>query len=213
MQLKPQKVLLFSPHTDDIEIWCGGLISKLKRQGSEIFVCVFSDCKESVPEWFPPDTLRKEFFNSMNVLWIPKENITFLNYKVRYFSYNRQEILEDIVKLWKKIKPDLVLCHNTKDVHQDHQTITNEVIRYFKNVSIFWYELPWNNIKSNNQIIVKLTKEDIELKIKALNCYESQKSFRKYFNDELIWALAKVNWIKIWTEYAESFEAIRLVFN
>jgi len=141
MQLKPKRVLLFSPHTDDIELWCWGLISKLKKQGAEIFVCVFSDCKESVPEWFPKDALRKEFFKSMSVLWIPKENITFLDYKVRLFPQHRYEILCDIKRLWKQINPDLVLCHNTYDLHQDHQTVTNEVIRVFKKVSIFWYEL------------------------------------------------------------------------
>jgi len=213
MKISPKKVLLLSPHTDDIEIWCGWLVSKLLREWSEIYVCVFSDCKESVPSGFELNTLRNEFYNSMKTMWIKYENIYFLDFKVRYFSDDRQSILDSIVKIWKEVNPDLVLCHNTYDVHQDHETVTKEAIRYFKNTSIFWYELNWNNIKVENQIVIELEKDDIEKKIECLNCYESQKSFRKYFNDELIWAYAKVNWVKIRRDYAESFQAIRLVFN
>src|SRR5438128_2015400 len=124
-----KKVLLLGPHPDDLEFSSAGTISKFIEQGVEVHYAVFSMCEKSVPEGLPKDIIKKELIQSADFLGIKKENLYLYNYEVRIFPQFRQEILEDMVKLNKKIQPDLVLLPCRSDVHQDHETINREGIR------------------------------------------------------------------------------------
>ena len=125
-------------------------------------------------------------------------------------NYVRQEILEEMVKFSKNINPDLVFLPTPNDIHQDHYTVAMEGIRAFKKTSILAYELPWNNIQFNTQAFIKFEKKHIDLKIKALKEYESQKN-RDYMGESFVLALAQTRGIQIGAKYAEAFEVIRWV--
>ena len=75
MKLPFNKALVLAPHTDDGEFGCGGLISRLLREGAEIMYVAFSDCKESVPEGFATDVLEKEMKNATASLRIKSEYV------------------------------------------------------------------------------------------------------------------------------------------
>jgi len=132
-----KKVLLLIPHTDD-EFSCSATLAKFLEEGKEIFVAVFSFCEESVPDGFEKNILRYEFDKSMQVIGINKKNTFKYDFKVRYFPRDRQEILEELVILKNRIKPDLVLLPTLSDIHQDHHVIAEEGVRAFnKSSSIF----------------------------------------------------------------------------
>lgn len=212
MNKKFKRIVIFAPHTDDGEFGCGGTISKLIENRSEVFYVAFSACKQSVLKEFPEDILITEVKNATSKLGIKKENLILFDYEVRTFNFRRQEILEDIIKLKKELLPDLILIPSLNDIHQDHFTISNECIRAFKFSSILCYELPWNNFIFKTTCFIKLERKHLNLKIEALKEYQSQK-FRPYSNPEFIESLAKVRGIQSNFEYAESFETIRLIFN
>jgi LmbE family N-acetylglucosaminyl deacetylase len=203
------KVLVLSPHTDDIEFGCGGTISRLDDQGAEIHTAVFSHCETSVPEGYPKDVLLVEMHNSSEVLNIKKEHRHIFDYPVRKFSEYRQDILENMVSLKKEIEPELVLTTSTFDVHQDHEVISNESIRAFRFNTLLGYELPWNNLEFTNQLVVNLKKSHIEKKVEAIKCYKSQ-NFRSYGNPELFIDEAVVRGIQNKRERAEIFEVIKM---
>lgn len=207
-----QKVLVLSPHTDDGELGCGGFITKLINKGSEVFYIAFSSAEKSVPKEFPKDILRKEVKRATSILGIQQNNLFLLNYEVRTFHEKRQEILEELIKFKKMIKPDLVLLPSLHDIHQDHSTIAKEGLRAFKNTTILGYELPWNNLTIDTTCFVKLNQKDIQLKVDALKTYQSQKN-KDYFNEEFILNLAGTRGIQIGCKYAEVFEVIRYVVN
>jgi LmbE family N-acetylglucosaminyl deacetylase len=204
------KVLVLAPHTDDGELGCGGTIAKFIEEGKVVFCAAFSIAEDSIPEGFAKDILIHEFTNAMNTLGVPKENLFIYRYRVRHFLTYRQDILEDIVKLRAKINPDLVFVPSPNDVHQDHQVITAEGLRVFKKISILGYELPWNNIIFETRSFVKLEKRHIQNKIDALNCYETQKD-RSYLSEEFLFGLAKTRGTQFESEYAESFEVLRIL--
>lgn len=209
--LKYKKILVLAPHTDDAELGCGGTIAKFLEDGSEVFVAVFSTAEESVPKGSPQDILEKEFYQAMDTMKIPKKHLFVYKYKVRKLSYFRQDILEELVKLRRVIKPDLVLLPSGQDVHQDHQVIHSEGIRAFKNLSILGYELPWNHITFSTQAFMELEYRHIEAKWNALQSYTSQINLRKpYFTKEFIEGLAKVRGTQINKEWAEAFEVLRV---
>ncbi len=212
MLTKFKNVYVLAPHTDDGELGAGGTIAKLIESGAEVYYFAFSTAEQSVPEGFPKDILKTEVLNATAKLGIKKENVIIYNYEVRKLNYARQEILEDLIKHRKMLKPDLVLMPSLNDIHQDHATIAQEGLRAFKNTTILGYELIWNNLTFNTTSFVKLDKKYIEAKCDALKEYKSQ-GIRDYMSEEFIFSLARTRGVQIGVKHAESFEVIRWVIN
>ena len=205
------RILVLSPHTDDGEIGAGGTIARFIEEGKEIYYVAISSCEASVPKGFPEDVLKIECKKATNILGIKPENVILLEYEVRTFPLHRQEILDDMIALNREIGPELVLVPSSNDTHQDHQVIYAEALRAFKkNASIWGYEHPWNNLTFTTDIFVKLKEEHIKKKIEAMKQYKSQ-SFRTYFDEKYIKALAYMRGTQVDYPFAETFELIRLL--
>lgn len=211
MNLQISKVLILAPHTDDGEFGCGGSIAKFIQSGADLYYAAFSLAEESVPPPFPKDILETEVRAATGVLGINPENLLLYKYQVRHFATHRQSILEDLVRLNVSLDPDLVFMPSLHDLHQDHSTISIEGLRAFKKTSILSYEMPWNNMNFSTQAFIKLTDEHISKKIKALECYNSQKA-KNYASGEFIKSLAHTRGTQIGVKYAEAFEVLRWIF-
>lgn len=186
--------LFLDPHPDDVELTCGGTISKLK--GNEIHIAVLSDC----------DLPEGEISNSHDILGVTTH---YAYFNRRHFSEQRQEILDYLIALGEKIKPDVVFIPDLSDIHQDHQVIAWEGIRAFKlSADIISYIHPHNQLTADYNYFVKLTEEDIDKKIEALSHYKSQLD-RFYFNLESIKGIARYYGVQCGAEFAEAFKIIR----
>lgn len=203
-------IVVLAPHTDDGEVGAGGLINKLIDFGAIVHYVAFSICEESVPKPFPKDILAEEVILATAELGILPENVMINRFKVRKFNEVRQQILEIMIELNKGLSPDLVLLPSRYDIHQDHNTIYNEGIRAFKDITVLGYEMPWNNIDFTPGLFVKLNEENICAKKRAFLKYKSQQG-RVYDADYLV-SLARVRGGQIKKEYAEAFDVIRWVW-
>lgn len=192
------RVLALSPHTDDIELGCGGYLNKLHEQGHEIEVVVFSDCST---HWDLP--LRQECKDSMQIIGVKPHIFDFESRK-----FNRKEVL-DLLITYRHLF-DLVIIPSGYDVHQDHQIVHNEAVRAFsRDCSVIGYELSWNCRGFKPNYFVTLMEKHIIGKLKMLDCYKSQiKLHRPYFDPELIRGQARNRGLQIKHEYAEAFEVI-----
>lgn len=204
------RVLVLAPHPDDGEFSSGGTLKRFTDLGLEVHYAAFSPCIKSLPAGLPEDTLWKELEAAAQILGIPKENIITYDFPVRDFPEHRQAILEELIKLKKRVQPDLVLLPNSLDIHQDHHTIYEEGLRAFKHTRMLGYELPWNNLNFTNNCHIRLEREHIQAKMDALKCYQSQ-NFRNYMDPEYFFGLAKTRGIQINSNYAEAFELIRWI--
>jgi LmbE family N-acetylglucosaminyl deacetylase len=205
-----RKVLVLAPHTDDGELGAGGTIAKLIDSKAEVYYAAFSTAEQSVPEGFPKDVLKTEVKKATLKLGIPEDHLLIYNYEVRKLNYVRQEILEELVRLRKRIEPDLILLPSLNDIHQDHSTVAQEGLRAFKHKTILGYELIWNNLTFSTSCFVKLTASHIQRKCDALKEYASQGK-RDYMSEEFITSLAKTRGVQIGSEFAEAFEVIRFI--
>lgn len=212
MNLKNKKILILAPHTDDGELGCGGTISRAIGEGSDVYYAAFSTADESLPDGFPKDQLVLEVRNATEKLGILEDQLFIYRHQVRKLNYVRQEILEQLVLLKNRIKPDIVFLPSSKDIHQDHITITKEGIRAFKYSTILGYELIWNNLSFNTDCFIGISENHLNQKIEALNQYITQKG-RSYMDPEFIRSLAKVRGTQIGMNYAEAFEVIRLIID
>lgn len=207
------RILAISPHTDDIELGCGGTINKFTQEGKEVYCVVLSDCKDAIPAGFNEGTLSNECIKSLMTLGVKRNNIEIFNIQNKNFPANRQKILEILEKIKEEVKPELIIIPSLNETHQDHKTTAEEAIRAFRNTtSIICYEQPWNNLKFNAKFFVKLSKEDIDNKLKALKQYKSQLYLeRRYFDEDFLIGLAIVRGTQIKERYAEAFEVVRLI--
>lgn len=204
-----KKVLVLAPHIDDMEFGCGATIRRLADEGHEISVLVFSSCEQSLPSGFSTEQIKEEQYSASKIIGILRENITIYDFPVRRFDSYRQDILEILVQFGKSNEVNQVFTPSRSDIHQDHAVICAESIRAFKSASLLGYELPWNDLSSNHNFFYALSSDQINSKLKAIECFKSQ-SHRSY-NAEHIKSLAMVRGMQIKASYAEAFDLIRWV--
>ena len=195
-------VLVLSPHPDDAELYAGGTIAKLKRQGSDLYWVSFSPCDnvKIFNEWM--DSLDKyDVFNR-----------SFLHYKRSDFDRYRQDILNDLVKLKQLGDFDYVLTTPPYDIHQDHAVIGQEAIRAFKDSNLLFYLSQRNINDITPKVYFNITEEDLQKKIESIKCYKSQFEMnRTDFDLDYIKSLARVYGRMINVDYAEAFDTYRMV--
>lgn len=194
------KILAIAPHTDDVELGCGGTLARLIEENNQVWSVAFSTADSP--------KLEQEYRDACQVIGI--QNVKVFDFPRRNFWINRQAILQHLIEMRESIKPDWVFVPSLKDIHQDHQAISREAQRAFKTINLLAYELPWNVPQFDAQQFVKLEKRHIELKLKALSKYGSQQN-RHYFNEDVIMSWATYRGSQIGIEYAEVFEIIRYV--
>jgi len=205
-----KRILALAPHTDDVALGAGATVAKWIEEGKEIFWVAFSICEKSVPKSLPRDILEHEAKEATKVLGVASKNLYIYKFEVRTFPQFRQDILEIMIDLREKLKPELVLLPSLKDMHQDHHTIAAEGTRAFKNINILGYEQPWNIMSFTPQLFVTLRKKHLDKKVQAISCYQSQKH-RRYAHEESVLGLARTRGVQIDCDYAEAFEAIRCI--
>jgi N-acetylglucosamine malate deacetylase 1 len=191
-------VLVLSPHADDTELLCGGYVAKLSEEGHQVTSVVFCETPER----------NKELDRASQILGIKRTLL--LGYPLRHLNKRRQAILERLLYIRDKYKPDLVLQPCLHDIHQDHETVAKEGLRAFKNVNLVCYEALWNNLNFEAQLFVTLSREQLDKKKKAVSCYQSQKD-KRYCTPEYVESLARVRGVQIGCEFAEAYSVIHEV--
>jgi len=210
------RILLLSAHIDDADTGCGASVARYSYEGNEIYYAVFTLAEESLPADLPKDIMEKELMEATRILGIRSGHHIVKNYPVRKFPQYRQEILEDMVQLNKEIKPSLVFMPSKFDTHQDHAVIAEEGFRAFKSSSILGYEMPWNNISFESSAFISLKADYVDRKIRALDCYRSQKLRAVKLGrvpscQKQIMAWAQFRGHQIYVEYAEAFHVLRWI--
>ena len=194
--LTAKTVFVLAPHPDDAEFGCGGTIARLVENGAKVYFVVFTN----------PEDREKEMGLAAIVLGI--EGIINLGLTMRRLNESRQDILDELIKLKKEFKPDLVFQPSLSDIHQDHQVVANEGLRAFKDTNLVGYEAIWNNLNFDAQMFVNINNKQLDKKIAAIKCYKSQ-NHKRYADEDYIRSLAKVRGIQIGFDNAEVFSVIR----
>ena len=203
--IKKGPILFIGCHPDDIELGCGGLINKLKNE-HKMYALILSKNLDQ-PEH---KNLVTESKKSLKILGIKENNIIFGDFKSREFSYQRQEIVDYLWRIKKKIKPTCIFI-TPFDLHQDHQVCNMESKRVFREKSILEYDLVRSTLDRNHSMFVELTKKELDVKIKALEQYKTH-SKRNYFKKQTITSIAQSGGIKQELDFCEIFKPVSIIF-
>lgn len=200
-----KRVLFLGAHPDDIEIGCGALIHHIVQK-TDILCVTLSDNQKN------PDLkyVKDEHLRSMKVLGVPEEKIIFGPFITRVFPDSRQEILEYFLKLRQEFQPDLIFTHSMQDVHQDHNTMTDEALRAFRGITVLGYDVVRSSYGFFPHFLVEVTEEDANKKIEALSQYDTYQD-RYYFNKELTRSIMVRHGALAEVSFAEGFDILRIV--
>ncbi|MCD6564235.1 MAG: PIG-L family deacetylase [Thermoproteales archaeon] len=174
-------IALFVAHPDD-EIFSAGTLAKHARNGYKVFI-IWMTNGEYGHYSIPPEKLKeirhKECLESAKI--IGAEPI-FIGYRDAHLEYNMNSILE-VVKVIRRIKPNIVITHALDEYHKDHRN-TSMIVRD----AVFIAGLPTLEVEGEPHVVDSLyfygkgLKTDIyvdisdylEYKIKAMEAHKSQ---------------------------------------
>ena len=205
MNFHGKKVLFLGAHPDDIELGCGALIHQIVKQ-TDVLCVTLSDNQKN------PDlkNVKDEHYRAMSVLGVPKEKVVFGPFTTRIFPNERQEILEYFLKLRKSFQPDIIFVHSGQDVHQDHNTVTNEALRAYRGITVLGFDVVRSSYDFFPHFMVEVTEEDVNKKVEALAQYETYRD-RYYFTAELTRSIMVRHGALAECPFAEGFDILRIV--
>jgi len=208
--MKNKKILVFSPHADDVEIAMGGTIAKLSKNNEVTIVTCILPTENSSGEKDQQmiDQRGIEQARSASILGAYLHVIDVDGYN---FSYNRE-----YVKLFDQLvtshSPDVVFGCWEHDTHQDHQTLAKILYSVLRKNDISYYMYESTNLPGgigsrqfNPQVFVDISGDPMKKKIKALEQY---KSYIGNVIDSII-ARSKYQGGIIGVEHAETFQVIK----
>lgn len=234
MNLENQTLLVVAPHPDDEILGCGGLISKIKQEGGNVYVLFMTvgDTKEySQNGHSTKDERLREIEAAAKYLEYDDYAIAFEGneYHLKLDAVPQKDIIEQIEAVspvaLNKIRPTIVATPYHEDYNQDHRSTTQAVfsasrpapeeskplqplVLGFECVSVADW---WAGPRTINTYL-PLTDEELERKITALALYTSQ--IRTGFHARSLHSiktLAYFRGLHIAMQAAEAFYSYRLV--
>jgi LmbE family N-acetylglucosaminyl deacetylase len=129
-------MLCIGAHSDDIEIGCGGTISRIVEQhpGVQVHWVVFTSAPER----------DEEARAGAARLLAGAENSTVEigRHRERYLPYEAVELKESFDRLGSEVDPDIIFTHYREDLHQDHRILSELTYNTFRQHLVLEYEIP-----------------------------------------------------------------------
>lgn len=198
----PLRVLCIGAHCDDIEIGCGGTVIGLA--GADVPVTVDWAVLSGTPE------RRSETERAMNLM-LPPPNRGELVFgdlpdgRFPAFYADAKAIVESLKRL---PSPDVILCHERDDRHQDHRIVSEMVWNTFRDHVILEYEIPkWDGGLGVPNVYVPLSRDAAERKVDVLmQAYATQAS-REWFTRDTFLGLMRLRGVECRSPsgYAEAY--------
>ena len=222
------KILIVVAHPDDEVLGCGGTITRLNKEGYELYTLILGegitsrdDVRNKGKRQEEIDTLRQQGNNANKILGV-KEVFFFGFPDNRFDTIPFLDIVKTIEKVKKEIKPNIVFTHYEKDLNIDHQITYKAVITATRPLreetvkEVYAFEIPssteWSYPLSFSPNVFYNISETMNIKLKALEEYKSEvKEYPHPRSLEAVELTAK-NWgIKVGLNYAEAFKCVRII--
>ena len=204
-------VLAIGAHFDDVELGCGGALSKHSRNGDDVYVYVatvsgFTNYNQQCVR--TNEIARKEAEGAMTVLGV-KEMICgeFKTLAVEFVD----SLNIDILRIVEEKKIDIVYAHWSGDIHHDHQAVSKASLHSCRHVQkLLMYRSNWyhSTIDFRDNFYIDIT-DHWDDKKRAIRSHESEmgrtgEKWIHFFKNE-----AENAGQRIGVKYAEVFELVK----
>jgi LmbE family N-acetylglucosaminyl deacetylase len=203
------RVLCVGAHCDDIEIGCGATLRVLQARGQKprIDWVVLSGTEER----------RREAQRAMRMLVRPacRGSLQFADFPDGRFPAAYAEIKAFCESLKRQPGPDLILCHERDDRHQDHRIVNEMIWNTFRDHLVLEYEIPkWDGGLGQPNLYVPVDAKDAAAKVDTLlEAYGSQTG-RDWFTRDTFMAVLRLRGLECRSPsgLAEAFHGRKLCF-
>ena len=181
-----KKVLVVGTHPDDETLGCGGSLLKHQENGDSIYWLNFTDMHEE-DGWgiHKVKKRKKEIETVIDKYKFSKFfNLGYPTLKLDTMSIS--SILDDVNRVYKEIRPEIIYLPFIHDIHSDHQIVSKIIqstLKWFRHPNIIkalMYETPseteFNFIKEkqfNPNIFVNI-EGYLDKKIEIMKVYDSE---------------------------------------
>ena len=200
-----KRVCFIGAHPDDIELGAGAMIARIAPL-TELFCITLSDNQKNPLL----SNVPQEQSRSLKLLGLDEKHVLLGKFETRRFPHSRQEILEHLIEFNKKHQPDIVFTHTKSDLHQDHEVVTEEVLRAFRGTTVLGFDVIRSSHGFFPTFFVEVSEVDVEKKIAALAEYKTYAG-KYYFNPEVTRATLIRHGALVEKRYAEAFDISRIV--
>jgi LmbE family N-acetylglucosaminyl deacetylase len=200
------RVLCVGAHCDDIEIGCGASVIALCASGKvRIDWAVLSGSAAR----------KREATRSMRALVGARMRgeIHFADLSDGRFPAEYSACKEFVESLKRSAAPDIGLCHERDDRHQDHRLVNEMVWNTFRDHLVLEYEIPkWDGGLGQPNVYVPVSASQARKKVKTLlHVYRSQ-ARRDWFTADTFLGLMRLRGVECRSPsgYAEAFYGRKL---
>lgn len=183
----PLRLLCLGAHPDDIEIGCGGTISRLVAETPDIAIrwVVFTgnDVRAGEARASAAETIGGARHHE----------ILLHDFRDGFLPYEGMRVKDAFESLKQGFDPTLILTHHLRDAHQDHRLVSELTHNTFRNHLILEYEIPKHDGDLGNPgLFVALTEAQARQKAASLIRHFATQRQRAWFNEETFLALMRL---------------------
>jgi LmbE family N-acetylglucosaminyl deacetylase len=199
---EPLSVLFLGAHSDDIEIGCGGTITRLVKEYPNLSAYWVVFAAEGVRE--------SEARNSAEeyLAGVANKKIVILSHRDGYLPYHGEEVKDFFEQLKNQVTPDLIFTQYRDDLHQDHRQICELTWNTFRNHLILEYEIPkYDGDLGQPNFFVQLDETACQTKVDRLQRHFQTQAGRYWFTDDTFYSLMRIRGVEARssTGFAEGF--------
>lgn len=231
---KKERLLVIAPHPDDEIIGCGGLISRVKKDGGKVYVLFLTvgDTKDFSSKG---KSTQKERFSEIDkvarYLKYDKYHIAFPGdkYHLQLDKLSQKDLINEIERgkiSLEKLKPSIIAFPALDDYNQDHRATAKaafaacrpsssdfkfspKMILSYESTTSFW---GFSDRKTLN-FFITLTGKNLKDKLQSLKLYKSQVRNKLHPRSvDKIRSLAKLRGAIYGVEQAEAYQLHRISF-
>lgn len=201
------RILAIGAHPDDIELGCGGSLAKFTSAGAHVTAVVFSKGRRGALSDADRSTETRRALETIGVA------------DIHVFDFEDTKLHKDLTGLigvieeqTRRIEPARVYTMFQEDRHQDHRAVFEASIIGCRCVrQVLSYETP-SSYPNFRPTIYEQIGQDLETKVRALLCHESQGD-RLYMQEEKIRAAAHFRGAQVDLGPSEGFIPYKMVLS
>jgi len=204
--LKGKRIAIFEAHPDDLELGCGGLLTRLSKS-NKIDITCFSSANNVRGNL----NIEDEFWKSMKHFGTTLRTCCYNDIPTMQF-FKFEDVIKDRLYYTKvHFKPDVIITTNPKAHNRDHSVLGQCVMNVFQEQTILFFEDIRGGQDHRPDVYVKLSSDEFVSKMKAISFYDTQRKQRDYFKPDKISSMALYRGSQIGEIYVETFEVGRIV--
>jgi len=195
-----RRILAVGAHPDDVEIGCGGTLSRYQELGDEITLLTLTLGAQGGDARIRQDEAQAaaDRLGAHLIHCDLKDTQLHL----------QQDLISTIEMAVRYARPDILYTHSAHDRHQDHRSVNQATLVAARHVkTLFCYQSPSTTVAFSPSRFVDIS-DVLEAKIKLIEEYRSQ-SDRDYMQKDIIRSTARY-WSRFSSgSHSEPFEVLR----